>query len=99
MLTDITIGQFFPGTSALHRMDPRVKIILLLILIVAIFVFDTPGGYAALSLLTVALMAASGVPLGTFFRSLRPLLWILVFTFLIHLCGTPGEAIGKIWFF
>ena len=97
MLTDITIGQFFPGTSAIHRMDPRVKIILLLVLILAIFVFDTFGGYAALTLLTSALMTVSGVPLGTFFRALRPLLWILAFTFLIHLCGTPGEVIGKVW--
>ena len=48
MLTDITIGQFFPGTSILHRLDPRAKLLLLLVLMVAIFVFDTPGGYAVL---------------------------------------------------
>ena len=45
MLTDITIGQFFPGASALHRMDPRAKLLLLLVLMAAIFVFDTPEAW------------------------------------------------------
>ena len=49
MLTDITIGQFFPGTSVLHRMDPRTKLLLLIALMAAIFIFDTPGGYAVLT--------------------------------------------------
>lgn len=99
MLTDITIGQFFPGTSFLHRMDPRVKIMLLLALIAAAFLFDTPGGYAALTALACALAVSSGVPLGQFARSLRPLLWILAFTFLIHLCSTPGEVFARVWIF
>ena len=72
MLTDITIGQFFPGTSALHRMDPRAKLLLLLVLMAAIFVFDTPGGYAVLTVLAVALAVSSGVPLSMYLKSLKP---------------------------
>ena len=62
MLTDITIGQFFPGESILHRLDPRVKVVLLFCLIIAIFIFDTPGTYGALVILTIGLSLTSGVP-------------------------------------
>ena len=99
MLTDITIGQFFPGTSALHRMDSRAKLLLLLVLMAAIFVFDTPGGYAVLTVLAGALAVSSGVPLSMYLKSLKPLWWILAFTFLIHLCATPGEVFFHFWFF
>ncbi len=99
MLTDITIGQFFPGTSLLHRMDPRAKLLLLIVLMAAIFIFDTPGSYAALTGLALALAALSGVPASMYWRSLRPLWWILAFTFLIHLCATPGEVFFHIWIF
>ena len=99
MLTDITIGQFFPGTSALHRMDPRTKLLLLVVLMASIFVFDTSGGYAVLTGLAMLLMLVSGVPMRMYFRSLRPLWWILAFTFLIHLCATPGDIFFHIWIF
>ena len=99
MLTDITIGQFFPGTSVLHRMDPRTKLLLLLVFMAAIFVFDTKGDYAVLSAGAVFLAMSSGIPAGMYFRSLRPLWWIIAFTFLIHLCGTPGTVFYKIWIF
>ena len=99
MLTDITIGQFFPGTSALHRMDPRSKILLLVVLMASIFFFDTAGSYAVLTGLAFALAIMSRVPLSMYIRSLRPLWWILVFTFLIHLCSTPGEVFFHVWVF
>ncbi len=99
MLTDITIGQFFPGSSVLHRMDPRAKLLILLVLMAAIFIFDTKGAYAVLTGLALLLAASSGVSAGMYLRSLRPLWWILAFTFLIHLCGTPGTVFFKIWIF
>ena len=51
MLTDITIGQYFPGNSFIHRLDPRTKVIVLLLLIVAVFLLDTPWAYADLHFL------------------------------------------------
>ena len=99
MLTDITIGQFFPGQSFLHRLDPRVKVILLFLLVAAIFIFDTPGAYTALSLLTLGIALSSGTPFAALLKSLRPLWWILAFTFLIHWGGTPGEPMAKVWIF
>ena len=99
MLSDITIGQYYPGNSLLHRLDPRTKIVLLLFFLAAIFAFASAAAYALLSALTLALMLASSVPLRMMVRSLRPLLWIILFTFLIHLLSTPGEAVAKIWIF
>ena len=99
MLSDITIGQYFPGTSVLHRLDPRTKICVLFLLIVAIFVFDQPAAYGILCLLTLGAMLISTVPLRTLIGSLKPLWWIILFTFFIHLFTTPGEELCHLWFF
>ena len=99
MLTDITLGQYFPGNSLLHRLDPRTKIILLFIFIVGIFIFDTPLSYVALSAGTLLLIYVSRGPFGMMLKSLKPLLWILIFTFGIHLVSTPGETIFRFWVF
>ena len=96
MLSDITIGQYYPGRSLLHRLDPRVKILLLLLLMVEIFIFSNWFAYGALILLTGLLMLASGVPVLVLLKSIRPLLWIIVLTFIIHLLGTPGEEVAKL---
>jgi energy-coupling factor transport system permease protein len=99
MLTDITIGQYFPGASLLHRLDPRTKIILLFLFIIGIFVFDTPLSYGLLSLFTVSLIYFSQVPMRMMIKSIKPLWWILLFTFLINLCSVSGEAFAHIWIF
>lgn len=97
MLNNITIGQYFPGTSLLHRLDPRSKIAILFLLIVAIFVFDQPIAYGILTALTAICMGVSGVPLRTQLGALKPLWWIILFTFLIHLFSGAGEDLFHIW--
>ncbi|MDD6383209.1 MAG: energy-coupling factor transporter transmembrane component T [Selenomonadaceae bacterium] len=99
MLSDITIGQFFPGDSLLHRLDPRTKIILLFFFLVAIFAVSSAASYALLAGMTFALILVSRVPLRMMLRSVKPLWWIILFTFLIHLFSTPGEELAKIWIF
>ena len=99
MLKDITLGQFFPGDSLLHRLDPRTKIVLLFFFLAAIFVFDSPLAYAALTAFTAALIAVSCVPLRLMLKSLKPLSWIIAFTFVIHLVSTPGDAFFHVWLF
>ena len=99
MLTDITIGQYFPGASILHRLDPRTKIVLLFFFILGIFIFDTPAAYVLLSLFTFLLMHFSRVPMRMMLKSLKPLWWILLFTFLINLCSVQGESFARIWIF
>ena len=85
MLKDITLGQFFPGDSLLHRLDPRTKIILLFFFLAAIFVFDSPLSYAALTAFTSAMVAVSRVPLRLMLKSLKPLSWIIAFTFVFSI--------------
>ena len=99
MLKDITLGQFFPGDSLLHRLDPRTKIVLLFFFLAAIFVFDSPLAYAALTAFTAALIAVSRVPLLLMLKALKPLSWIIAFTFVIHLVSTPGDAFFHVWLF
>ena len=99
MLKDITLGQFFPGDSLLHRLDPRTKIVLLFFFLAAIFVFDSPLAYAALTAFTAALIAVSRVPPLLMLKALKPLSWIIAFTFVIHLASTPGDAFFHVWLF
>ena len=99
MLKDITLGQYFPGSSLLHRLDPRTKIVLLFFFLAAIFVFDSPLSYAALTAFTAAMIAVSRVPLRLMLKSLKPLSWIIAFTFIIHLVSTPGDVFFHLWLF
>ena len=99
MLNNIMIGQYFPGDSFLHRMDARVKILLLLILLIEVFVFTSAPVYGALIVLTFLLILCSGVPLRMVLRSLKPLWWIIIFTFVLHLFSHPGRELCRIWQF
>ena len=85
MLTDITIGQYFPGKSLLHKMDPRAKLILTFAYIVAVFV---PRNWAGLSLAVAFLVMSvwlSHLPLKLIFKSLKPILPLIVFTSIINI--------------
>ena len=99
MLSNITIGQYFPGNSALHRLDPRVKIVLLLFFLIEVFVFSSAPAYGILTAVTLAMIWISGVPMIMMLRSLKPLWWIILFTFIIHLFSNPGTPIAKVWIF
>lgn len=99
MLQDITLGQFFPGQSILHRLDPRTKIILLFVLMILIFAADGALAYALLTTLTIALVFVSKVPPLTVIKSLKPLSWIILFTLIIHLVTHDGEILAQIFIF
>ncbi|MCR5834518.1 MAG: energy-coupling factor transporter transmembrane protein EcfT [Selenomonadaceae bacterium] len=99
MLQDITLGQFFPGKSILHKLDPRTKIILLLTMIILIFAAKVWAAYLVLSLFTIALIFLSRVPFLTVIKSVKPLSWIILFTMLIHCFSHDGEIIAKVYVF
>lgn len=99
MLNNIMIGQYFPGDSFLHRMDARVKILLLLILLIEVFVFTSAPVYLLMTGITFLLIMTSKVPLRMVLRSLNPLWWIILFTFVLHLFSHPGREIYRIWQF
>lgn len=90
MLSDITLGQYYPGNSFLHRMDPRAKILCTMIFIIAIFLANNPVSYAVVTIFTFLATARSGVPLKLIWKAVKPLWIILVFTMAIHVFTTPG---------
>lgn len=94
MLKDITLGQYFPGTSPLHRADPRVKITLTTLFMVLLFLVDTYWCFAAVFLFTVLAIIVSGIPLRYTLKGLKPVLFIVVFAGLINLFTTPGTPVS-----
>jgi energy-coupling factor transport system permease protein len=91
MLKDITLGQYFPGNSFLHRMDPRMKLILCVVYIVLLFVAKGITSFALIVLFTAGIILVSGIPFRTIFKSLKPLIFILIFTTILNLFWNAGE--------
>ena len=97
-LKDITLGQFFPGSSPLHRMDPRTKLLGLILYIVALFLADWFVSYAVMFAVLVTLVAISRIPLKSIVRGMKPVVFILIFTAILNLFYTPGETVlAKFW--
>lgn len=92
MISDITLGQFFPGRSPLHRLDPRTKIILATLFIVAVFVASNPVSFAVLVITTLILIAISNISLKVIVKSIKPIVFILIFTAVINIFMTKGEG-------
>ncbi len=95
MLKDITIGQYFPGDSVLHRMDPRAKIITMILYMVALFLCANAMAYIELTIFTLIIVAIAGVPVKMLLKGLKPLWFILILTFCLHVFMTPGEIIWQ----
>lgn len=91
MLKDITLGQYFPGNSLIHRLDPRTKLIFLLIYIVALFLATGWLSYAVMLGILIGSIATSKVPPKSFVKGMRPLFFILIFTAALNLFFTTGE--------
>lgn len=92
----ITVGQYYPGNSLLHRIDPRVKITGVILLSIAIFLPKGWPGYLAAVLFTGFLMAAGQVPLRLILRGMKPILIFLAITAAFNLFLTPGEPLFRI---
>ncbi len=95
MLKDITLGQYFPIDSPLHKLDPRTKILALIAFIVLIFVISSPLAYASAVVFTVFLMAISKVPVKMYLKSIKPLWFIVLFTAILNMFLTSGTYILK----
>lgn len=93
MFKSIIVGQYFPGDTLLHRLDPRAKIIALALLIAAIFSIRSFWGYLVLAVIVPALLQSAKIPLTYAFRGLKPVLYILTFTLLVHLLTTRGGEV------
>ncbi len=99
MLKDITIGQYFPGNSVFHRADPRAKIILGILYIVAVFLADSIPAYLFLIVCSALLVFISSIPLSIVLRSFRALIFIIAFTSIINVFWTKGDTLLFEWGF
>ncbi len=92
MISDITLGQFFPGYSPIHKLDPRTKIILATLFIVAVFVANNPASFLLIGIVSLVLVAVSRISMSVVFKGIKPILFILLFTALINVFMTKGEG-------
>ena len=93
MLNDITMGQYYPVESPIHRLDPRVKIVATVLFIVAVFLAKSFLGYALLLGFLYLTARLANVPFRMLLKGLKPLRFILILTFLLNLFFTPGETV------
>jgi energy-coupling factor transport system permease protein len=98
MLKDITLGQYFPGNSLIHRLDPRTKLIMLVVYIVALFMASGWAGYALLFAFLVWVIKISTIPVKSIVKGMKPLVLILVFTGILNLFFTQeGTLLVDFW--
>ena len=97
MIKDITIGQYFPGRSPVHRLDPRVKIMLALGYIVILFVAQTAWGLGLGVVAGFGAYLISGIPLVMILKSLKPVVPIIIFTSVLNMLFVEGESLFHWW--
>ena len=93
MLKDITLGQYFPGNSCIHRLDPRTKLIALVVYIIALFSAGSWLTYGVAFAFLAVSIALSKIPLKAIVRGMKPLVFILIFTGILNLFFTAGETV------
>ncbi len=98
MLKDITLGQYFPGDTAVHNLDPRTKILIALCYIVVVFCVQNPLGYVALAIFIGASVYISKIPPMTVVKGLKPIMVFIVITGLFNLFLTGGDVVWQLGF-
>ena len=97
MLKDITLGQYFPGDTVVHRLDPRTKLIVVVLYIIALFNAKGWGAYLLLLAVTGICMAVSHISPRNIFKGLKPMLFIIALTALLNIFYTQGTPIREGW--
>lgn len=98
MIRDITLGQYYPGDSGIHRLDPRTKILCTFAYIISLFLVRDFIGFAFVVLCLGLVIFFSRVPLRFIFKGLKPIFFIILFTFTVNMFMTKGETLVEIWF-
>ncbi|QNO14758.1 energy-coupling factor transporter transmembrane protein EcfT [Alkalicella caledoniensis] len=93
LLKGITIGQYLPGDSYIHNLDPRIKILVTILLIVTLFFVQTFYGYILMLILLFVTVKISGIPIKTIIRGLKPLWFLIAFTLFLHVFFTKGNGV------
>ena len=95
MIRDITIGQYYPADSVLHKMDPRAKLVGTLVFIISVFVFHTFPGYAVATIFLAAMIILSKVPVKFMFKGLKAIVMLLMITVVFNIFLTPGKVLWQ----
>ncbi|MDY5975829.1 MAG: energy-coupling factor transporter transmembrane component T [Anaerovoracaceae bacterium] len=98
MLRDITLGQYYPGESLVHKLDARIKIIATVAFIAAVFIVDNFYGFVIIMAALAAVIGISKVPLKFILRGLKPVFVIILFTFVLNLFMIRGEVLWSLGF-
>lgn len=95
MLRDITLGQYYPADSILHRLDPRVKFMGTLLYVISLFLFQSYIGYMVATVFLAAMISLSKVPFRFMVKGMKAILFILIITVLFNIFLTPGKVLVK----
>ena len=95
MIRDITLGQYYPGNSWVHKLDPRVKIIATLLFLIELFIVNDFIGFGIAAVVLGIVIAVSKVPLSFIVRGLKPILVLLLFTFALNIFMINGEVLWR----
>ncbi|NLY08349.1 MAG: energy-coupling factor transporter transmembrane protein EcfT [Tissierellia bacterium] len=96
MLKDITIGQYFPGTTLVHKLDPRVKITIAIMFIISLFFVDKFIVFLLPFAYVITTIVVSRLPIKIILKGIKPLRWIILITFIINVIFTKGEPLFQI---
>ena len=99
MLKDITLGQYFPGSTIVHRLDPRTKLVAVVLYIVALFTANNVSSTALVLLMLVLCVALSKIRPSALFKGLKPLLFIILLTAFLNVFYSTGTVIAQWWIF
>ncbi len=97
MLKDITLGQYYPADSVIHKLDPRVKLVWTMLFIISLFVFGSISCYIVVTLVLIGLIRVSKVPLKFMMKGLRAIFMLMLITVIFNLFLTPGTPVVQIW--
>lgn len=99
MIRDITLGQYYPVNSMIHRLDPRVKLVSTIVFIISLFLFKSFVGYIAATIFLVGIIKVSKVPVRFMLKGLKAIFILLMITMLFNLFLTEGEVLLQFWIF
>jgi len=97
MIRDITIGQYYPADSVIHRLDPRVKLMGTIIFLISLFLFDSFAGYLVATIFLGCAIWLSKVPLKFMLKGLKAIFMLLAISVIFNLFLTDGEVLIRIW--
>lgn len=98
MLNDITIGQYYPAKSVIHKLDARVKLVATFIFMISLFIINEFWTYLIVVASLIAIIKLSKIPAKYILKGLKPLKWIIIFTFFINIFFIPGDVVWSFGF-